>query len=127
MYEIRDDKTRKTVYLKLNGLIREQEMKKFCDEFKAVTDTYQGKQHYYLADMRGLKVMEPSVASILGEAIGYTRKRGVMLCAHLSDSTIAKLQAMRLAREVQTNDSATVDVVSMDEAEKVLVEARSKV
>jgi hypothetical protein len=45
---------------------------------------------------------------------------------HLSDDSVARLQAARLARQASPYDDSTFDVVSLDEAEKVLTELRLK-
>ena len=101
-------------------------MRDFSREYREATDLYAGKKHLVLADMRGLRSSVPEAAAVFGEAIGYARKRGVVCCAHLSDSTIARLQAARLAREFSPGDDVTIDAVSLEEAEKVLAEERKK-
>lgn len=105
----------------------EQEMKEWAEAYVAATDAYAGGHHLVLADMRGLKPAGPEAAQIMGNAIGYARARGVACCAHLSDSTISRLQAARLAREASPSDDVTTDVVSFDEAERVLDEARARI
>jgi hypothetical protein len=79
-----------------------------------------------VADMRGMKPLHPPVAKLLGEAIGYGRKNGAVLCVHISDHTVQRLQASRVARENSPTDDITVDVSSLEEAERVLDEARSR-
>ncbi len=101
-------------------------MKEWAEAYKAATDSYGGGKHLVLADMRGLKPATPEVAEIMGEAIGYARSRGVACCAHLSDSSIQRLQTARLAREASPHDDVTTDVVSPEEAERVLEEARAR-
>ncbi len=104
--------------------MRENEMKEWADAYIAATDAYAGGPHLVLADMRGLKPAGPESAEIMGNAIAYARTRGVACCAHLSDSTIQRLQTARLAREASPHDDVTTDVVSPEEAERVLEEAR---
>jgi len=58
--------------------------------------------------------------------IAATRKDGVVLCAHISDHTVQRLQLQRVAREISAYDDITVDVVTLDEAHRVLGEARLK-
>jgi hypothetical protein len=77
--------------------------------------------------MRGMKATHPSVAQILGDEIGHARRNGVVLCAHLSDDTVQRLQARRVARENSTYDDVTVDLATVEEAELVLEEARRRI
>ncbi len=102
-------------------------MKEWAETYVAATDSYGGGRHVVLADMRGLKPAGAEAADIMGNAIGYARARGVACCAHISDSTIARLQAARLAREASADDDVTTDVVSLEEAERVLEEARARI
>lgn len=85
-----------------------------------------GAKHMVIADMRGMKPLHPPVAKLLGEAIGYGRRNGAVLCAHVSDHTVQRLQAARVARENSPTDDVTVDVSSVSEAERVVAEARSR-
>jgi hypothetical protein len=77
-----------------------------------------------IADMRGLAPLSQESAKLMGEAIAFQRAHGIVLCAHLSDSSITRLQAKRLAREATPNDKVTIEVVSPEEAERVLDERR---
>jgi len=70
--------------------------------------------------------VRPPAAKLLGDAIGYGRRNGCVLCAHISDHTVQRLQAARVARENSATDDITVDVSSVDEAERVVSEARSR-
>ena len=85
-----------------------------------------GAKHMVIADMRGMKPLHPPVAKLLGEAIGYGRRNGAVLCAHVSDHTVQRLQAARVARENSPTDDITVDVSSVAEAERVVSEACSR-
>lgn len=116
-----------TIHLMLNGSISEPEMRQFVAKYRAATDSYAGRSHLVLADMRGLKIMSPEVAAILGGGIRYARVRGVACCAHISDAAVSSLQAARLAREADPQDQFTVNVVSLEEAEKVFVEHRQRI
>lgn len=126
MWEVKNDPEKRTIYVRMSGFMREDEMKEWAEAYKAATDSYGGGKHLVLADMRGLKPATPEVAEIMGEAIGYARSRGVACCAHLSDSSIQRLQTARLAREASPHDDVTTDVVSPEEAERVLEEARAR-
>jgi hypothetical protein len=72
-----------------------------------------------VADMRGMKTLHPS-AELMGAEIGYARRHGAVLCAHISDNTVQGLQAARVARQNSTTDDVTVDVDSPEEAERVV-------
>jgi hypothetical protein len=116
--------SRRTIAVRLTGVISVEEMKDFAAQYQAATDSYDGQPHLVLADMRGMKTNAPATVGILQRAIAYARSRGVVCCAHISDDTVARLQMARIAREVAAGDDVTVDVVSIDEANAVLQEKR---
>jgi hypothetical protein len=124
MIGVTNQPTRRTIVVRLTGLIGPSEMQEFAEKYRAATDTYAGQAHLVLADMRGMKTNTPAAAGILQSAIAYARSRGVLCCAHISDDTVARLQMARIAREVAAGDDVTVDVVSIEEAEAVLQEKR---
>ena len=68
-------------------------------EAKRITNLFRG-EHIVLADMRGMSVLAPEAAELFGEVIRYGRMHGAVLCVHLSDSSITRLQAARLARDL---------------------------
>jgi hypothetical protein len=45
-------------------------------------------------------------------------------CAHVSDVTVTRLQAGRIARQASEGDDVTIDCVSIEEAERALRERR---
>jgi hypothetical protein len=94
---------------------------------RAGTDRFNGRKHMVIADMRGMKASHPSVAAIMGAEIGHARRNGVVLCAHISDDTVLRFQAARVVRENVVGDDVTVDVVSLEEARRVVEEARSRI
>lgn len=124
MIGVTNQQTRRTIVVRLTGLIGPTEMQDFAERYRAATDFYGGEPHLVLADMRGMKTNTPAAAGILQSAIAYARSRGVHCCAHISDDTVARLQMARIAREVAAGDDVTVDVVSLEEAEAVLHEKR---
>lgn len=126
MYEVSNDMNRRTITVKLSGFIRPNEMKDIAAVYRASTDAYAGGRHLVLADMRGLKALEPESAAIFGEVIMYGRQKGCSMCAHVSDSTIARLQTARVASQVSPDDDITVDCVSLEEAHRQLTEARTR-
>jgi hypothetical protein len=125
-FDMRNEVSERTIYIRMEGFFEAKEMKGFCDAYRKATDSYKGKPHLVLADMRGMQIASVEVSKLLGDAIGYARQRGVACCAHLSTSTVQKLQAARLAREHSPGDDVTVNVVSTEEALKVLAEVRAR-
>lgn len=126
MFEVTNDVNRRTVTVRLSGFVRPAEMKDYVTAYKAATDTYSGGRHLVLADMRGLKTLEPESASLFGETVAYGRQRGCLMCAHVSDSTISRLQTARVASEAAPNDPITVDCVSLEEAHTQLAKTRAR-
>ncbi|QSQ20628.1 hypothetical protein JY651_36135 [Pyxidicoccus parkwayensis] len=126
MFEVTNDTNRRTVTARLSGFVRPNEMKDFAAAYKTATDVYGGGRHLVLADMRGLRTLEPESAAIFGEVVAYGRQRGCLMCAHVSDSTIARLQTARVASEAAPGDDITVDCVSLEEAHTQLAKARAK-
>jgi hypothetical protein len=106
------------------GFFEESEMKDFIRLFLEASTSYGGQPHVVLADMRELQISSLDVSKLLGEAIGQARKQGVTCCAHLASSTVVKMQMARLAREHSQGEDVTVNVSSLEEANKVLAEAR---
>jgi hypothetical protein len=116
----------RTIRFVASGILTEEDVQKAADDARAMTTAYAGKKHMVLADLRGLKPASPKVAQKLGELIAYQRANGVSLCVHLSDETVTRLQVDRLSRQASPHDKMTFDVVSIEEAEAVLSEARLK-
>ncbi len=125
-FSVRNAPAERTIYVRMTGRFDISTMRALCDEYKTVTNTYAGGPHYVLADMRGMVPAQPEVGLMLGSTIGYGRARGVRLCAHLSDDTVQRLQAARLARQNSTGDDVTVEVRSVEEGEKLLRERRER-
>jgi hypothetical protein len=115
----------RTIRVRMLGEFDSRTMLRFVEEYRRVSDGYSGRRHMILADMRGTVPIAAEPAAILGEAIAYSRRNGVVRCAHLSDDTVQKLQASRLGRSMSEHDRATVEVISIDEAERVLAECRA--
>lgn len=120
---VRNVPKHRTVYVEMSGLFDEATIQEAAKEIVGATDSYRRIPHLCLADMRGLKAMKPAVAEVLGKAIGLSRERGVVACAHLNDDIVARLQAQRVARTHAT-DGVTIEVASTDEAERALDEKR---
>jgi hypothetical protein len=126
MITVKNNRAKRTIHITMSGFIKLDEMEQAAGAVRRATDEYGGAPHLVLADMRGLKAVLPEVADAMGTAIGYTRAHGVVHCAHLSDSSTVRLQASRLVREAVEGDPATTNVVSLEEAERVLDEVRAK-
>lgn len=122
MFDIQTDVVGRVIRVRMSGMIRPDEMREFDAAYRAATDAMHQAKHVVIADMRGFRPAEPASAQIFKEALSYARSRGVALCAHVSDSTIQRLQVARLARDASPGDNVTVDVVSVDEAEVLLTE-----
>jgi hypothetical protein len=103
----------------MTGLFSETDMLAAASEMRRQTDAMQGQRHIVVADMRGMKTVHPSIARHMGEAIRYQRERGCVLCVHVSDDTVQRLQVRRVAREYSPNDDVTIEAESIDEARKV--------
>ena len=124
-FETRADLGKGLVYCRVSGILGEAEMKKFCDSYRRHgTQRFLGKKHMVLVDMRGMKTLRPSVALLLVNEIAHARVHGVVLCAHLSDDAVQRLQMRRLVRQAATED-ITVEVASYEEAERVLARAHA--
>lgn len=126
MFEVTINRGRRIIIFRASGAINVDELKKIRDEAIWATDSFRGDPHLVLADMRGMAPMSPEGTVIFGEIIRYGREHGTVCCVHLSDSSIARLQTQRLAREASPYDDITVNVVSLDEAEKVIEEHQAK-
>ncbi len=122
MYKFTNRPAQRTIVIQMSGFIDRDEMQAWHDEYMPIIASYQDKPHLILADMRGLKPCPPDAAAIMMQAIAHNRAHGAICCAHLSDQTITRLQARRLAREVTPDDTVTVDVASIEEAEALLAE-----
>jgi hypothetical protein len=123
-YSVKNETAQRTLYLRMEGFFEEDEMKEFVRLVLEASSTYRGQPHLVLADMQGLQISSLDVAKLLGDAIGKARQQGVACCAHLTSSTVVKMQMARLAREHSQGDDVTVNVGSLEEANKVLAEAR---
>jgi hypothetical protein len=122
MFEVTINRGKRLITFRASGNLTLDEMKTILDEAKWATDGFRGDPHIVLADMRGLATMSDEKQRIFGEIIRYGREHGTSLCVHLSDSSIARLQQSRLAREASPYDDVTVNVVSSEEAERMIQE-----
>jgi hypothetical protein len=123
-FSVKSEPSERTIYVRMAGFFEESEMKQFIQLYMEATASYEGKPHVVLADMRELQISSLDVSKLLGDAIGKARQQGVTCCAHLTSSTVVKMQMARLAREHSQGDDVTVNVGSLEEANKVLSEAR---
>jgi len=125
MYEVTVNRGRRLITFRAQGNLSLSDMKQVLDDAKWATDAFRGEAHIVLADMRGLPALTEDKAAVFGEIIKYGRARGTACCVHLSDSSIARLQQSRLAREASPYDDVTINVVSLDEADKVINEKQA--
>jgi hypothetical protein len=127
MIKVNVDRHRRTITFRASGTLTLDDVKRTLDEARWATDLFKGGEHIVLADLRGMAVLSPEVATVFGEVIQYGRMNGTAWCVHLSDSSVGRLQAARLARDVSPQDKTTINVVSLDEAEKVIEEKYPKI
>jgi hypothetical protein len=126
-FEVRTEIRKRTVLVRMQGEFHEPDMRAWAVAYREATDRFAGDKHIVIADMRGMKAARPLVAELMGIEIGYARQHGVVLCAHLSDDTVQRLQANRLARQNAGGDDVTIDVASLEEAYELAREARARI
>jgi hypothetical protein len=124
MIKVKNNSTLLTVTIIMNGTVTDDELVVATQEMKKISESYRGKPHLVLADIRGLKPLSAHATTLLYNAMAHSRRHGVKCCVHLSDSAIARMQAARVAREATAGDDETIEVVSLEEAEEVLKEQR---
>jgi len=98
MYRVDVDQQQALIKLVLGGLIRQEEMRKLGEEFKATIRKLSGRCIKVTADMRTLRASSPEVAEMLGEVQRYAVQHGVMRMAELVNSHLVSLQLNRLER-----------------------------
>ncbi|WP_394824736.1 hypothetical protein [Pendulispora albinea] len=122
-YELHVEVERRTVHVRMTGMFSEAEMRTWIKLFRTKsTNFFRGRKHMIIADMRGMKTVSLPVAQLMADEIGHARLNGVVLCAHVSDDTVQRLQAARVARQKSPHDDVTVDVSSPEEAHRVISE-----
>jgi hypothetical protein len=126
MIKVSLDRLQRTIAFRARGTIKASELSAVLQEAKWAMDQLASGEHIVLADLRGMAPLSPEAQAIFGEVIRYGREHGTALCIHLSDSSIAKLQASRLARDVSPQDKITINVVSLEEAERLIEERATK-
>jgi hypothetical protein len=125
---IRNDVRLSTIFVELSGHYSGPDMLVWAAAYRTITDSYEGKPHLVLADMRGLVSVDDDARAVFTEALRYARSRGVVCCAHLADGRPTRVLAARAAYEASHElDDVTVDVESMDEAERVLAVMRARI
>jgi hypothetical protein len=127
LFEVRLELTKRTIFTRMTGVFTEPEMRAWGVQYREATKRFRGLKHMVIADMRGLKTLQPMLAAMMGAEIAYARQNGVVLCAHVSDETVQRLQARRIVRMNSSADDITVDVTSVDEARAVVDEARPRI
>ena len=125
-FDVRAELHERVIHIRMSGFFQEPDMRALVAASERATDEFRGRRHMVIADMRGMKPLYSQIAQLLGEGIRYGRQHGAVLCAHLSDHTVQRLQAARLVREISVNDEVTVDVQSVEEAIRVVDEARPR-
>jgi hypothetical protein len=123
-FSLKNEPLERTLYLRMEGFFEEREMMDFILRYRESTACYGGQPHLVLADMRAMRIASLAATHRFGELIHEARLRGVVCCAHLSASTVQRLQIDRLAPEPSGLGNVTIHVTSWEEARAVLAEAR---
>lgn len=125
-FQVSNQPLLRTVTFRASGALSLSDALRAEREGQIIIDSYRGRPHLVMADVRGLMPSSPAVAEVMQRIIQYSRQRGTVCCVHLYDSAITRLQAARLAREAtrDIDGTLTVEVVSVEEAEEVLREQR---
>ncbi len=111
--------TGRIIECRMRGLFGEADRIEAATTIRHETDLAAGKRHIVVADMCGMKTVHPSIARHMGEAIGYQRTHGCVLCVHVSDDTVQRLQAAHLARQYSRNDDVTIEADSIAQARSI--------
>jgi hypothetical protein len=119
-FEVKTDTKKRVLFTRMTGIFSEAELRAWAKAYVEGTDQLKDRRHIVVADMRGMRTVNPSIVHIMGEAIGYARQHGVVLCAHVSDDVVQRLQAARVARQNSADDDATIEVESPEEAYRVV-------
>src|SRR4051812_41688946 len=104
MFETTVNRGRRLITFRASGDLSLEEITQILEEAKWATDAFKGEPHMVLADMRGLPPMSDEKQRVFADIIRYGRERRCVCCVHLSDSSIARLQHARLAREASPYD-----------------------
>jgi hypothetical protein len=126
-WETRADLTKRTSFTRITGVLDEADVRAWAKQYRErCTAPHRGRRHMVIADMRGMRALSVKVAEIMGQEIGHARRNGVVLCAHISDDTVQRLQAGRVARQNSVQDDVTVDCATLTEAERVCDDVRAQ-
>jgi hypothetical protein len=125
-WEVSNDIAKRTIYTRISGILSEEDVRAWAAAYREKTAAFKGRRHMCIADMRGMRPLSVAIANLLGAEIGWARKNGVVLCAHISDDTVQRLQAARVARQNSAHDDATIDCATLEEARRVCEEVRAK-
>lgn len=123
-FSLKNEPSERTLYLRMGGFFEEREMMDFIRGYREATACYGGQPHLVLADMRPMRIASLAATHRFGELIHEARQRGVVCCAHLSSSTVQRLQIDRLTREHAGLGDVTIHVTTWEEARAVLAAAR---
>ena len=115
-FSVRYLRERRRIDLRLSGVFDLRPMRRFCQEYRAVTALLRGEQHIVIADLRGLRPLAPAVAEHLAETLVWAREHGVCCQAHVADDLVSGMQLARLARGRSDGEDITVDCESLDDA-----------
>ena len=125
-FSLKNEPSERTLYLRMGGFFEEREMMDFIRGYREATACYGGQPHLVLADMRPMRIASLAATHRFGELIHEVRQRGVVCCAHLSSSTVQRLQIARLTREHSGPGDVTIHVTTWEEARAVLAAERRR-
>ncbi|ADO69986.1 hypothetical protein [Stigmatella aurantiaca] len=125
-FTLSNEPLERVLHVRMEGFFEEGEMQEFIRRYRKATACYGGQPYLVLADMRSMRIASLAVSQLFGGLIQEARRQGVVCCAHLSSSTVQRLQVARLAREYSGDSDVTVHVTSLEEAREVLEAQRRR-
>lgn len=116
------------VYVTFADRVSDEELRTACLEVRRITDSYDGETHVTCSDVRELRVpFSPRQETELGEAVSYTRGRGMKFCVHIVDPTTTRgLQLARALKAARSADEGEALVATQDDAHAVLMAVRER-
>jgi hypothetical protein len=103
VYRIKADPATNTVRFRLDGVIHDEEMKKFLDELRAATLSVAGRPIKILADVRAFRPASPQGTEMIRNVQLFGLEHGVARVAEVVDSQTVALQLNRIAQESGTD------------------------
>ena len=67
-FDVRMNLKKRTIFTRMTGVFSEDDMQAWAKEYREATDRFQGSKHMVIADMRGMKTVDPTVAERPGRS-----------------------------------------------------------